>query len=128
MSDCIKRLPDSELEIMMVVWGADGPVTSSYVRESLKETKQWKITSVLTFLSRLVEKGFLSCTREGKTNFYSAQVGEQEYLQKESRSFLERLYGNSLPSLVASLYRGKAVSEEDLLELRRSIDEMTGGK
>lgn len=128
MSDSIKRLPDSELEIMMVVWGAGGPVTSSYVCESLKETKQWKITSVLTFLSRLVEKGFLSCIREGKTNLYSAQVGEQEYLQKESRSFLERLYGNSLPSLVASLYRGKAISEEDLLELRRSIDEMTGGK
>ncbi|RIE07102.1 BlaI/MecI/CopY family transcriptional regulator, partial [Candidatus Cryosericum odellii] len=47
----IKRLPDSELEVMMILWGANGPVTSAYVCEQLKDKREWKVTSVLTFLA-----------------------------------------------------------------------------
>lgn len=125
MKKIIKRLPDSELEIMMIIWEANQPVTSAYISEKLKDKKKWKITSVLTFLSRLTDKGFLTSRREGKINIYSPIIPEQEYLENESKTFLEKLYGNSLTSLVASLYKSKAVSEEDLTELRRFIDEET---
>lgn len=125
MKKIIKRLPDSELEIMMIIWEANQPVTSAYISEKLKDKKKWKITSVLTFLSRLTDKGFLTSRREGKINIYSPIIPEQEYLENESKTFLEKLYGNSLTSLVASLYKSKAVSEEDLTQLRRFIDEET---
>lgn len=100
MNRAIKRLPDSELEVMMIIWDANEPVTSAYISEKLKDKKEWKITSVLTFLSRLTEKGFSTSRREGKINIYSAVVGEQEYLKNESKSFLEKLYGNSLMTFV----------------------------
>lgn len=108
---------------MMVIWGADGPVTSAYVSEKLKDKKDWKITSVLTFLARLVEKGFLESRREGKINIYSPLVKEQDYLGNESRTILEKLYGNSLTTFVASLYRSNTISGDDLEELRRFIDQ-----
>lgn len=122
MNTVIKRLPDSELEIMMIIWDANEPVTSAYICDKLKNKKEWKTTSVLTFLSRLVEKGFLTCTREGKTNVYTIAVGEQEYLEKESRTFLRKLYGNSVTAFVSSLYSSKAIGENDLAELREFID------
>ena len=50
---------------------------------------------------------------------------EEEYLQKESKSFLERLCGNSLKTFVSSLYNGRAITEEDLAELRSFIDDAT---
>lgn len=87
MSKIIKRLPDSELEIMMIIWESNEPVTSAYVSKKLKDKKEWKITSVLTFLARLVEKGFVASTREGKINIYSAVISEQEYLESESKTF-----------------------------------------
>lgn len=124
----MKRLPDSELDVMETIWKAKEPVTSAYVCENLKNKKQWKVTSVLTFLKRLTKKGFLSCSREGKSNLYIPLIKEEEYLQKESRSFLERLCGNSLTTFVTCLYNGKTISDEDLKELRESIDKMTGGK
>ncbi len=127
MNKTIKRLPDSELEIMMIIWEANEPVTSAYVSEKLKDKKEWKITSVLTFLARLTEKGFITSRREGKINIYSAVVGEQEYLENEGKSFLEKLYGNSLTTFVASLYKGNAISDKDLTELRRFIDKATQG-
>jgi BlaI family penicillinase repressor len=128
MSKIIKRLPDSELEIMMIIWESNEPVTSAYVSKKLKNKKKWKITSVLTFLSRLVEKGFVASTREGKINIYSAIIGEQEYLESEGRSFMEKLYGNSLTTFVSSLYKCNAINDADLAELRNFIDKATKGE
>lgn len=125
--DTIKRLPDAELEVMMILWEASEPVTSAYVCEQLKDKRKWKVTSVLTFLARLVEKGFVSSTRQGKVNIYTAVVGEQDYLESEGRSFLEKLYGNSLTTFVSTLYRSNAISDDDLAELQRFIDKTTGG-
>jgi predicted transcriptional regulator len=71
----------------------------------------------------LADRGFLTVRRSGKTNFYAAQVNEEDYLRLESKSFLERLHGNSFKSLVASLYGGEAVTKDDLLELQSFIDE-----
>ena len=50
-------------------------------------------------------------------------LAEEEYQQEEGRSLLERLYGNSLPRLVASLHQGGAVGERELEELRRFLEE-----
>lgn len=123
MKKGIKRLPDSELEVMMILWEAGEPVTSAYVCENLKNNKDWKVTSVLTFLSRLAEKGFVSVEREGRGNIYTAKIRESDYLQSESRCFLEKLYGNSLTAFVSSLYDSKSINSEDLAELKKFLDE-----
>jgi predicted transcriptional regulator len=128
MSKIIKRLPDSELEIMMIIWEANEPITSAYASEKLKDKREWKITSVLTFLARLVEKGFVTSTRQGKVNIYSAVISEQEYLESESKSFLEKLYGNSLTTFVSSLYKSNRISDDDLAELQQFIDKATKGE
>jgi predicted transcriptional regulator len=113
---------------MMILWEAKEPVTSAYVSEKLKDKKEWKITSVLTFLSRLVDKGFVTSVRERKINIYSAVVSEKDYLENESKSFLERLYGNSLTSFVSSLYNSNAINDDDLAELKEYIDKATKGE
>ena len=128
MNKSIKRLPDSELEIMLIMWEANEPVTSAYISEKLKDKKEWKITSVLTFLARLTEKGFITSRREGKINIYSAVIDEQDYLENESKTFLEKLYGNSLTTFVTSLYKSNAISQKDLTELRQFIDKAAKGE
>jgi len=122
----IPRLPDAELDIMKIIWTSDGETTSAYIMEKLEGKKDWAVTTVLNFLARLVDRGFLTSRRSGKTNIYTPVIGETEYLESESKSFLERLHGNSITSLVVSLYGGKAISNEDLEELRRYIDEKAG--
>lgn len=117
----MRKLPESELEIMMIIWDANESVTSDYIMERLD--KSWVKPTVLNFLSRLCERGFLTCEKEGRHNLYAPCVEKDAYLQSESRSFLERLHHNSLKSLLASLYDGKKVSKEDLDELRAFIEE-----
>lgn len=118
----LQRLPDSELEIMMTVWNANGSVTADYIMENTG--KSYAKTTVLTFLSRLCAKGFLSCTKEGRHNLYSPLADKNEYLGRESQSFFSRVWNNSLTGLVASLYDGKSISEKDLEELKKFIEEM----
>ena len=123
MCQTIKRLGDAELEIMQIFWEADEPLTAAAVQEKLRRRRPWPLSTLMTSLSRLVDKGFLSCDRTARNNLYAPLVAEEAYKLRESRSFLEKLYGNSFLDLVATLYGGKALGDDDLAELRRFLDD-----
>ena len=81
-------------------------------------------TTILSLLTRLEKKGFVSVRKEGKSNLYTALVGQGAYQQQEGRTVLEKLYGNSLKNFVAALYQGKSVSGNQLKELEEFLHEM----
>ncbi|MFA7079014.1 MAG: BlaI/MecI/CopY family transcriptional regulator [Syntrophomonadaceae bacterium] len=120
----IKRLPDSELELMMIIWEAAQPVTSAYIMDKLAGGKNWANTTVLNFLARLVDRGFLEISKQGRVNYYTPLINEQDYLHKESKSFLKRMHMGSLKNFVAALYDGDAISNEDLAELKQFVEEI----
>lgn len=122
----IKRLPSAELNIMLVLWKTDKPVTAAYVMNQLKESqqKQLAITSVLTLLTRLSEKGFVEIDKTAKANLYSVLISEAEYSSLESKSVLEKFYGNSLTSLVSSLVNDEAISKQDINDLRDYLNNL----
>ena len=119
----IPKLPDAELEIMKIIWQSGGETTSAYVAQMLEGKKDWAVTTILNFLARLVDRGFLTVRKSGKINIYTSIVDENAYLESESKSFLQRLHRNSVKNLVASLYNGDAISQSDLEELKRFIEE-----
>ena len=77
---------------------------------------------MLSFLSRLCDKGFLSCTKEGRQNLYAPLISESDYRQRESVGFVRRLCGGSVKNLVASLSDAGALTENDIDELRAFLD------
>ena len=121
----MRRLPDTELEMMLVLWEAQGEVPRSYFDQRLKE-KSWSINTINTYLTRLADKGFLSARRLGRSNRYTPLVSREDYLSFDSRSVLSRLYGSSPRNFVAALARdGLAPGEVD--ELRALLDELERG-
>lgn len=124
MSENIGRLGDAELEIMLVVWHSEQPVTSNYILDKLQGKRKWALSTLMTSLTRLEKKQFISCDRSTGTNLYSTLIEETAYKQKESSTFLERLYDNSFKGLVSSLYSSKAIGKRDLAELRKFLDQM----
>lgn len=85
----IKRLPDSELDIILVIWEAKEPVSRAYIEQQILKKKKIATTTVLTLLSRLCEKGFVSCEKQGNMNLYRAIVKEKDYKNFESRSLIK---------------------------------------
>ncbi|MCE5196156.1 MAG: BlaI/MecI/CopY family transcriptional regulator [Negativicutes bacterium] len=118
----MRKLSESELEIMLAIWSAPEAVKSSFVAERMKE-KGWAKTTVLNFLARLVEKGFLACDCQGKSNLYTPLVKEEEYLKLENKRFLGMFYQNSVKNLVAGLYQNQEISSQDLEELKKFLAE-----
>lgn len=120
----IKRLGDAELDIMQVIWSSDVPVNSQFVAQGLEGKRDWQLASILTVLSRLVTKGFLTCERRGRNNYYTAIISKQEYQEAEGRQLLERVYSGSMKSLVSSLLGSQAIDKEDISELRSFLDDL----
>lgn len=121
----MKRLPDTELEVMKALW-ATGPDTPRAFLEEWLAPFGWAANTINTYLSRLAEKGFVSVRREGKSNLYTPLIGRDEYQAFDSRAVLERLYG-SPRNFVAALARD-GMGQDELEELRTLLDQLNGGQ
>lgn len=117
----IKRLPESELEVMQIIWHEKTPVSRMTIESALHKTHPLAPTTILTLLTRLCEKGFLSLYKEGRTNLYEPLITEKEYLAAESRSFLDRLFHGSVAGFATALC-DSGIKREELEELRRLLE------
>ena len=125
MKEKIVHLPNSELELMMIIWEAGEPVSRVYIDEKLEGKQSWSATTVLNLLSRLADKGFVKVepAPQGRMNLYSALIGEKEYIEFESKSLFGRFCSRSFGHLVANLYKNNNLTDDDIEELRQFIEE-----
>ncbi len=120
----LKTLPNSELELMMILWRAGVPLTRMEIEERLPKKRTLSKTTILSFLSRLEEKGFVLVEKDGRNNRYLPLVQESDYLKQESGSILKKLYGSSVKKFVAALYDGDGLSKEQIAELKDYLDRL----
>lgn len=120
----MKRLPDSELEVMMAIWELDEKVTRMDIESKLKGSEDWSPTTILSLLSRLEKKGFVKVEKDGKSNVYSALVSEEEYMNAESKTLLEKMYRNSIKNFMMALYADDKPSKKEIDELQEFLDDL----
>lgn len=118
----MKRLPESELEIMMIVWNSQETVSVNQILEQMIKDKDLTLGALHSYLKRLVNKGFLKTYKKGKQNVYEALITQTEYQEMESGTMLRQLYNGSLKTFVATLYNSDQITQEDVDELRSFID------
>lgn len=114
------KISESELEVLRAVWALGGCATSPALHEALLETRAWKLNTVLTFLSRLSDKGLIRVEKQGrgKPSRYIAVLTEAEYKEAETRTFLGQVHGGSVGSLLTALAGEDALDAAALAELR----------
>ena len=122
-----KKLSDAELDVMLAVWQSPPPIQRGDLEEQLK-SHNWADTTVLTLLSKLVEKGYLSLERQGRRNLYYPLVSEADYRTWANRSFLGKMYQSSLRRMVASLVESQDLTDSDLQELEECITEQRAAR
>lgn len=118
------RLPDSELDIMLALWNGHDHMSRMEIESIVNEKKNLAPTTILSLLSRLEKKNFVSVEKQGKMNLYSSLISQEEYRSNESKSVLEKLYGNSLKNFVVALYQGEKIDSEEIQELNDFIKEL----
>ena len=117
----IRRLPDAELEVMQAVWRCAPPISRADIGCILAETHPMAATTVLTLLSRLVDRGFLTIEKTKRSNCYTPVVSKQDYLASQSKSFLDKLCGGDV-GVFATALCDSGLSKEDISELRQLLE------
>ena len=105
----IIKISDAEYEIMEIIWGADGEVTTADIIEKLGEDNFWKHTTILTLAKRLVDKNVLKVRKEKRVNYYSLKLARMN-INLIKPMALSRICDGSIKSLVVSLYDNKKES------------------
>lgn len=124
MNENIRRLPDAELEVMQAVWACESPVARADIEEILYKTHPMAMTTLLTLLTRLGEKGFISIEKNGRRSYYTPCISQEEYLAAQSKSFVEKLCGGSMSTFAAALCNS-GLTKEELSELRDMLERGT---
>ncbi len=120
-------LPDAEFEVMDAVWKCGKEFVPTTEILSKMQTDK-KAPTVLTMLSRLTDKGFLSSVKNGKERLWKAEVAEDAYHSSEAKKIVNKIYGGSFMGLINAFYDGNGLSEEDSKELLEWIDKKTEKK
>ena len=118
----IKKLPDAELSVMQAVWSCEKEATRQEIESHLGKDHNQALTTLLTELSRLADKGFLKVTKNGRSNLYRPLVARDEYLAAQSKIFVDTLCGGNM-SVFANALCDSGISKEDLAELTQLLQE-----
>ena len=121
MKSSIRRLPDSELVVMQAIWSCQAPVVRTDIEKILNESHTMAMTTLLTLITRLSEKGFLQIDKVGRSSCYTPLITREAYLAAQSRRFLDKLCGGSI-SAFASALCNSGLSREELEELRTLLE------
>ena len=115
-------ISEAEYQVMKIIW-ANAPVSTNEVVEKLLETSTWSPETIQTLLSRLVKKGIIDYKKDSRIFVYTPLVKEEEYLEQESDTFLNRFYEGTLNSMVVNFLEHDKLSKNDIDELKRILDE-----
>lgn len=126
--DYYDRLPDSELIVMQMIWQSETPIGTGRIVELVCEQKDWSRSTVQVLLARLEERGYLKIKKNGRLKFYEPLVTEEDYLSKETKTFLEQFYSSSYKKLIASLVENQTITEGDIDDIIQIIKDAKGGE
>ncbi len=121
MNDTIRRLPDAEQEVMQALWACKPPVARTDIEKILFQTHPMAMTTLLTLLTRLSEKRFITIEKNGRRSYYTPCISQEEYLASQSKNLFEKLCGGNL-STFANALCGSGLSKEEINELRTLLE------
>lgn len=122
-----QQVSDFELELMKTIWANGGQSLYAEIVEAL-ELKNMSATknTIISLLSRLIEKGYLSTNKIGRRNKYTAIVSETEYQAMQTETFIEKIYEGNVNGLINTLIQKDLISDDDYKNLKRHWKD--GGK
>lgn len=119
----LPRISETEWEIMRIVW-AQHPISAADIIDTLvAQDSTWHPVTAKTLLNRLVKKGALGFDIEGRSYMYRPLVRERDCVNAASTSFLERVFGGSLNTMVAHFVEHRKLSAKQVKELKKLLEE-----
>lgn len=118
-----ERISDAEHVVMEVLW-QESPLGAAEVAERIDPARGWNIRTVKTMLSRLLAKGALVHEEDGRRYLYRPAVDRDDFVARESRRLLDRMFGGRVTPLVAHLAESRSLTDKDIEEIEALLREL----
>ena len=115
-------LPPSEEAFMAALWACPSPAARRQIADRLPAGCGWADSTLLNFLARLEEKGFVKSEKQGNKNVYTPLVRRADYCALATAAHLDRLYGGDVQALVRTLADAGRLSFAAMESLARWLD------
>ena len=114
-----EKLFESEAKVMEIVW-ANSPISAKDISLIAAKTIGWNKNTTYTVIKKLEAKGLI---RREDPGFMCTPLISQNQMQKvEAASFVKKVFGGSRKALFSALLEDEPLSDEELDELRKLID------
>ena len=122
------QISEAESVVMGVLWKATAGYGRGLAAEdviaALSEARDWQEPTVKTLLNRLLKKGAIRATKEGRRYLYAPVLKRQDWVLGESQGLLERLFDGRVAPLVAHFSEQRKLTRKDIAELRKLLEEI----
>ncbi len=112
------KLTEMEAKFADIIWKRE-PVGSGDLVRLCEIEFCWKKSTTYTMLKRLQEKNVF----ENRNGTVVSLIKKEDFYAKQSKQLLEKGFGGSLPRFVATFVRSNCLSDKEISELQRLIDE-----
>lgn len=114
-----EKLFESEAKVMEIIW-AKAPISAKDISLIAAETIGWNKNTTYTVVKKLEAKGFIKREDPG---FICTPLISQNQMQKvEAVSLVKKVFGGSRKALFSALLEDEPLSDEEIDELRKLID------
>ena len=121
----LPQLTPAELEVMKVLWDADG-LSAREVHDDLGQRLCWAYSTTRTTIERMVRKGLVAKAPFHGLHIYRASVTRASGLARLVRDFAAQVLETSHVPVVSLFADSGALTEEEVLELRQLLDDAEG--
>ena len=104
-----------------IIWDNEPLSSSELIRQSEK-LLCWKKSTSFTVLRRLCAKGIF----QNQNGIVTSLISREEFFAAQSQRFVEETFQGSLPAFLAAFTSHKALSAEEVAQLRRLVAEYEG--
>lgn len=115
--DYTRRLPEAEFDVMSAIWRGTPPVNTAYLMEEVGREKGWKAPTLISFLVRLQDRGFITSEKHGKERYYTPVADRDTYIHEMTEQFIAKYHGGSFISMLEAFYTDDNFTENDIDDL-----------
>lgn len=121
-----RNLSASETTIMKAVWDAGEDISIPDLIEVLRTDygKDYARTTVVTFLLKLSDKGFVRTYRKGKLSYAHAIKSEAEYRTKLLNEETDYWFDGNVSNLFSALCSSRRLTKDEIGEIRSLLDDI----
>ena len=126
LKEIAASVSDAEVEVLQQLW-KQAPLTAQDIIAGMSGDLSSHPKTVRTLINRLLNKGAIKFKEENRKYLYFPVLKKKDFYDVKTSSFLDKFFGGELPPLVSFFSSHKKLSDKEIAELRKLLDQQEAG-